>query len=115
MNMGPEYSEDDEATLPKVRKPTRPFSLLIVNYPARLEDNPASVSLSVPQMSELFGIRDGEMGFNLSHSNPQPKATAKSNVCHTYPTQKLSHVYITRPPVDIWLEVSGRAINSSHL
>ena len=76
-NKGTEYSEDDEATLQKVRKPIHPLSTLIVqvNHLARHEDNPAFLSLSGPQVPELFRIRDGEMWFNLPHSKPKPKAT----------------------------------------
>ena len=59
VSKGPEYSEDNDATLQIVKKPTRPLSLLIVqvNHPTRPEDNPASLSLSGPQMSELFSIK----------------------------------------------------------
>ena len=68
-NKGPAYSEDEEATLPKVKKPTCPISLWLIvpiNHPTRREDKQASLSLSGPQMFEFFGIRDGEMGSNLS-------------------------------------------------
>ena len=62
-----EYPEDEEATLPKVKKSTRPLSprIIAVNHPMRREDNPAFPSLGGPQMPELFGVPDGEMGFKL--------------------------------------------------
>ena len=62
IDKGPEYSEDDEATLIKVKKLTLQLSHLIVrfNHPTRREDNPASLSLSGLQMFEHFSIQDGK-------------------------------------------------------
>ena len=84
MSKGSECSEDDEATLPKVKEPSRPFfpPIVQVNHLTRREEKPAFLSLSGPQTSELFGIRDGEMGIQPSHSNSQPKTTAKPPVRH---------------------------------
>ena len=84
MSKGPERYEDYEATQPYVRKPIRPLSPLTVhvNQPKKGEDNAASLPLSGPQLSELFVIRDGEMGFNHPRRNSQLKATAKLIVCH---------------------------------
>ena len=58
MSQAPEYSEDDEAK-PKIKEPTHPLSPLIVqvNHPTRREDNPATQSLSSPQMADYFRSR----------------------------------------------------------
>ena len=55
LSKGQECSEDDDATLPKAWKPTRSLSPKInsVNHPTRREDNPASLSLSGPQITDL--------------------------------------------------------------
>ena len=75
---GLEFSEDEEATLPKVMKSTRPLSPLIVpvHHPMRRKDNPTFPSLSGLQIPGLFGIRDDEIGFNIPHSKPTLKANA---------------------------------------
>ena len=41
----------------------------------RREDNPTLPSLSGSQVHEFFGILDGEMGFNLSHTRLNLKAS----------------------------------------
>ena len=48
MDKDSECSGDDKATLPKMRKPTRPHSPLIVrtNHRKRLEDDPISPSMA---------------------------------------------------------------------
>ena len=42
----------------------------------RREDNPASLSLSNTQMTEIYGSQDGEMGVQPPKNFPQSKATA---------------------------------------
>ena len=60
MRKGSECSEDDDVTLSKVRKPSRPLSPLIVqvNHQTRREDNPAYLFLSGPRCPNfsLYGM-----------------------------------------------------------
>ena len=77
MDKGLAWPEDENATLPKIMKPTCPLSPLIVavNHPMRREDNPSLPSLSGSQIPGFIGTQNDEIGFNLPCSKPKPKAT----------------------------------------
>ena len=63
----PECSEDEEATLPRIKKPIYPLSPLIIhmNHPTEREDNPTLPSLRSPQVSKFHGIRESITRLNF--------------------------------------------------